>query len=50
MRETSGGGDIDMVPPERALEHLSVDKAWNLLDTLSSQVSGKQAELQVRHV
>lgn len=50
MRENSGGDENDMVPPERALEHLSVDKAWNLLDTLSSQVSGKQAELQVRHV
>ena len=50
MPEPSGGRDNDMVPPERALEHLSVDKAWNLLDTLSLQASGKQAELQVRHV
>lgn len=50
MRQPSGGVDNDMVPPERALEYLSVNKAWALLDTLSSQVSGKQAELQVRTV
>lgn len=36
-----------MVSPERALEHMSVEKAWSLLDTLSSQVVGKQTELQV---
>lgn len=33
--------------PERALEHMSVEKAWTLLDSLSSQVVGKQTELQV---
>lgn len=36
-----------MVSPERALEHMSVEKAWALLDTLSFQVVGKQTELQV---
>lgn len=36
-----------MVSPERALEHMSVDNAWTLLDTLSSQVIAKQTELQV---
>eukprot|EP00903_Cladosiphon_okamuranus_P007661 g7429.t1 len=36
-----------MVSPERALEHMSVEKAWTLLDTLSSQVVGKQTELQL---
>ncbi|CAM9305254.1 unnamed protein product [Ectocarpus sp. 13 AM-2016] len=36
-----------MVSPERALEHMSVEKAWSLLDTLSSQVVGKQTELQL---
>lgn len=36
-----------MMSPERALEHMSVEKAWTLLDSLSSQVVGKQSELQV---
>lgn len=36
-----------MISPERALEHVSVEKAWTLLDSLSSQVVGKQSELQV---
>ena len=37
-----------MISPERALEHVSVEKAWTLLDSLSSQVVGKQSELQVK--
>eukprot|EP00752_Nemacystus_decipiens_P016531 g14775.t1 len=36
-----------MVSPERALEHMSVEKAWTMLDRLSSQVVGKQSELQL---
>lgn len=37
-----------MVPAEHALEHMLIEKAWNLLASLSSQVDGKQTELQVR--
>lgn len=36
-----------MISPEHALEHMPVEKAWTLLNTLSSQVVGKQTELQV---
>lgn len=37
-----------MVAPEQALERMSVENAWHLLSSLSSQVIGKQTELQVR--
>lgn len=48
MGEPSVEEEGNMVAPERALEHMSVEKAWNLLGTLSSQVVGKQTELQVK--
>lgn len=38
----------EMVPAEHALEHMSMEQAWNLLDALSSQVQQKQTELQVQ--
>ena len=47
MSESPNTENDGMIPPERALEHLSVEKAWHLLNTLSSQVVGKQTELQV---
>lgn len=40
------GGEIALA--QHALERVSVDKAWHLLRSLSSQVDGKQTELQVR--
>ncbi|CAM9298517.1 unnamed protein product [Pylaiella littoralis] len=36
-----------MVSPECALEHMPVEKAWTLLDSLSSQVVWKETELQL---
>lgn len=47
MGEPSHDEVKGMVPPERALEQVSVEEAWQLLNTLSSQVVGKQTELQV---
>lgn len=46
MQELSHQADM-AIPPENALEHMSVEKAWHLLNTVSSQVVGKQTELQV---
>lgn len=48
MRGPSHVVDGSMVSPELALEHMSVEKAWTLLDNLSSQVVAKETELQVR--
>lgn len=47
MRRPSHGTDGSVVSPERALEYMSVEKAWTLLDDLSSQVIAKETELQV---
>lgn len=48
IMEGSVTGDEEMVPAEHALELVSVDKAWELLATLSTQVVHKQSELQVQ--
>lgn len=47
MRRASHGTDGSVVSPERALEYMSVEKAWTLLDGLTSQVVAKETELQV---
>ena len=47
MHGASPDTGSSMISPDHALEHMSVEKAWTLLDTLSSQVAGKQTELQV---
>lgn len=47
MQEPSHHHTDMAIPPEHALEHMSVEKAWHLLNSISSQVVGKQTELQV---